>query len=64
MNRIKMTLKLTVLADPHTPPAYIRKAIRGHLYELATDATNAKFTKNFVYGIEDIQGPFDIEAID
>jgi hypothetical protein len=63
MNRLKMTLKLTVLAADNVPATYLRKAIRGHIYQLATDEANAKITMNFMYGIEDIDGPYDIESI-
>jgi hypothetical protein len=57
-----MTLVLTVLDN--VPATYLRKAIRGHIYQLATDEVNATRTMNFMYGIEDIDGPFNIESID
>jgi hypothetical protein len=63
MNRLKMTLKLTVLTIDNIPATYLRKAIRGHIYQLATDEDTASQTTNFVYGIEDIDGPYDIESV-
>jgi hypothetical protein len=63
MNRLKMTITLTVLTIDNIPGTYLRKAIRGHLNELRTDEDTASKTMNFVYGIEDIDGPFNIEAI-